>query len=50
MTLSHTTVNRPPLEEQVKMVCAFVAANPTERGRSADMLVQLAMQAKWPCK
>ena len=50
MTLSHTTVNRPPLEEQVKMVCAFVAANPKERGRSADMLVQLAMQSKWPCK
>jgi hypothetical protein len=28
VTLSHTTVNRLPLEEQVKMVCAFVAANP----------------------
>jgi len=37
------------LEEQVKIVCAFVDANPKERGRSADMLVQLAMQAKWPC-
>ncbi len=38
------------LEEQVKIVCAFVAANPKERGRSADMLVQLAKQSKWPCK
>lgn len=38
------------LEEQVKIVCAFVDANPKERGRSADMLVQLAMQAKWPCR
>ncbi|MCV9965824.1 Rap1a/Tai family immunity protein [Pararhizobium sp. BT-229] len=38
-----------PLEEQVNIVCAFVAANPKEHGRSADMLVQLAMQAKWPC-
>jgi len=37
------------LDEQVKIVCAFVEANPKERGRSADMLVQLAMQAKWPC-
>ena len=37
------------LEEQVRIVCTFVDANPKERGRSADMLVQLAMQAKWPC-
>jgi Rap1a immunity proteins len=37
------------LEEQVKIVCAFVDAHPKERGRSADMLVQLATQAKWPC-
>ena len=37
------------LEEQVNTVCAFVAAHPKEHGRSADMLVQLAMQAKWPC-
>ncbi|MDW5318108.1 Rap1a/Tai family immunity protein [Rhizobium sp. PL01] len=37
------------LEEQVGIVCAFVAANPKEHGRSADMLVQLAMQEKWPC-
>jgi tRNA-dihydrouridine synthase len=37
------------LEEQVRIVCAFVAANPKEHGRSADMLVQLAMQTKWPC-
>lgn len=37
------------LEEHVRTVCAFVAAHPQEHGRSADMLVQLAMQAKWPC-
>jgi hypothetical protein len=37
------------LEEQVRIVCAFVAAHPKEHGRSADMLVQLAMQEKWPC-
>lgn len=27
------------------MACAFVDAHPAERGRGADMLVQLAMQA-----
>ncbi len=37
------------LEEQVRVVCAFVADHPQDRGRSADMLVQLAMQSKWPC-
>lgn len=41
--------NTITLEDQVKTVCAFVDANPKERGRSADILVQLAMQAKWPC-
>lgn len=37
------------LEEQVRIVCTFVTAHPKEHGRSADMLVQLAMQEKWPC-
>ena len=38
-----------PSRSKVNIVCAFVAANPKEYGRSADMLVQLAMQEKWPC-
>ena len=42
--------NTVPLRDHLETVCTFVAANPKERERSADMLIQLAMQSAWPCQ